>query len=411
MRSEPLNCPSLQRTYDMSLRVLYRDMDRAVSDGVDQPIVDLANHLTRKATEFDCMKLGLMLQKPYNMKVVRDFSEPQSYDDDQLNGMPWADDASRPLEPSESWNTGRRSTNVNISYQLDGKGYPINPYFDYGVKGRGVIGRFGPNHAVDNGILRIMNNKDGQPRLHTLGIIRQDNGLPALCGGFTNFIQGKDGRYPYTRKVALLSQASEFIEELVSGSIALKPEFAEGVEQEISDRLMEIERTTGQTLGKNRKQALRNEIITHRKMEQINAEDPGFLQRVYSAFDQAHECYAGPVLNSGRNTNNAWMETRLSWFMLDDAQWNRIRGNGSYDFSAGDDAQTVMWHEITPDLVQGATGSHGAFFTYLLSSYLLTAKHQDEDTLACIKEQAQELLTFLDTSVSRHMACGSGPSA
>lgn len=411
MRPEPLNSFSLQRAYDMSLRVLHRDLCQAGEKGVEPDIADLAGQLVRKATEFDCMKLGFMLQKPYNSAVDRNFTAPVSYDDVNLKAALWADNRDRPLEPQEKWNAGRRSTNINICYELNEQGYPVNPYFDYGVTGRGVIGRFGPNHAVDNGVLRIMNNRQGQPRLHALGIIRNDNGLPALCGGFTNFVQGKDGRYPYTRKVALFSQASEFVEELVSGSVTLKSEFADGIEQEIADAILEQELSLGQKLAQNKKLALRNEIITHRKMRQIDAEDPGFLRRVYDAFDGAHECYAGPVLNSGRNTNNAWMETRLSWFMLDEERWDKIRGNNNYDFVAGDDAQAVLWHEITPDLVRGATGSHGAFFTYLLSSYLLTTKDRDEDRLAGIRQQAQELLTFLDNSVSRHVNDGPAPSA
>jgi hypothetical protein len=112
-------------------------------------------------------------------------------------------------------------------------------------------------------------------------------------------------------------------------------------------------------------------------------------------FRNATPCYEGPVFSSTRNTNSAWMETKLSYFMMDDEKWNAIKGDNKFNYQlmAGDDAQKVMWHEITPELVSHAEG-HGAFFTYLMSGFLLTNPPENPATLQAIKAQGQELLDF-----------------
>lgn len=56
-------------------------------------------------------------------------------------------------------------------YSFDDKGRPLNPLGRTGISGRGILGRFGPNHAADPIVSRI---KDG--RLQFVAIKRKDTG-------------------------------------------------------------------------------------------------------------------------------------------------------------------------------------------------------------------------------------------
>jgi hypothetical protein len=125
----------------------------------------------------------------------------------------------------------------------------------------------------------------------------------------------------------------------------------------------------------------------------VQKEDPEFMTNLYEAFETAKECYSGPVLSSARNTNNAWMETKLSWFYLDDHKWDEIKGDNKFDYqlAAGDDAQDVVWYEITPDLIEHAD-SHGPLFCYLLSSFLVSKECKKPSVVAAVKNQVKELL-------------------
>lgn len=68
-------------------------------------------------------------------------------------------------------------------------GYPLNPTGRTGIRGRGRLGRWGPNHAADpvvtrwkrdeNGFLII---RDDKPVLEFVAIRRHDNGQWAIPG-------------------------------------------------------------------------------------------------------------------------------------------------------------------------------------------------------------------------------------
>lgn len=362
----------------------------------DWGTVSVAINLIEAAKKMDIAQTFSLLEKGYHAHIGRDLHNPAYYEHDSLINQPWADNPASPLEQGEQWNKGKRIANGGIQYNLDNKGYPVNPHLNYGIEGRGMIGRYGPNHAVDLGILQIRPNQQGQLTLHALGIIRKDSNRPALCGGFTNFEKDDRGNTTYTKKTMVDTQASEFFEELVSGSVTLLPEYSLNLEEEIQAELQKRIKDQQRALSEKESDMIRNQISTHRKLIQVETEDPQFLQNVRDAFNNAHECYTGPVLSSGRNTNNAWMETRLSWFSLDDGQWDQIKGEDKfgYDFIAGDDAASVLWHEITPDLIDTAD-SHGALFCYLMGSYLMTTQHKNPEILASLKNQADILINHM----------------
>lgn len=56
-------------------------------------------------------------------------------------------------------------------YQLDENGRPLNPMGRTGLRGRGTLGKWGPNHAADAIVSRMVNGT-----LQFVGISRSDNG-------------------------------------------------------------------------------------------------------------------------------------------------------------------------------------------------------------------------------------------
>lgn len=391
---------TISRIYDSTLKALRLDINKAEITGIDAEAISLASQLMEKGKALDIQRTQELVAGDFYGLVDRNFDSPPEYTSPGVLDQPWSDDHINPLEKKEQWNTGRRASNADIQYGVNEQGLPINPFFDFGVNGRGVIGRYGPNHAVDMGPIRIITNGQGKKSLSVLGIIREDNGLPALCGGFTNFEKDENGLYGYSKKTLIDSQANEFFEELVSGSVSLLPEYAIGLDDEISHALEKRARVQQKPLSDKQENVIRNQITTHRKLQQIEAEDPAFLANLREAFLSANECYAGPVLSSARNTNNAWMETKLSWFVLDEQKWDQIKGDDkfNYDFTAGDDAQDVLWHEINPELIDQA-GNHSSLFCYVLSSYLVSDHQQSPEVFQEIKQQAKELLGHLPSPV------------
>ncbi|VDK86813.1 unnamed protein product [Litomosoides sigmodontis] len=66
-------------------------------------------------------------------------------------------------------------------YNLDQTGRPLNPAGRTGLQGRGVLGKWGPNHAADPIVSRI---HCGQ--LQFVGIARRDSGEWAIPGGMVD---------------------------------------------------------------------------------------------------------------------------------------------------------------------------------------------------------------------------------
>lgn len=387
--------------YDYGLKDVLHGIERARITHPDQEAVDLSQKLMELGKALDMDQLQKNLSRDFDGSVPRDFNDPKEYTCPFILGKPWADNPAAPLAQGEAWNMFNRASNTGLDYSFDQDGYPVNPFYNYGVKGRGIVGRYGPNHTVDVAPCRIFKNKEGRLSFHILGIIRNDNNLPALCGGYVNFRQEANGTYPYNPAIVHQSQMLEFFEELVSGSIELLPSYAEGLDKEIDDAFKAHEKNSGFAPTEWWKNAITRERTTHRKLFQIEQEDPQFLHHIEDCFRQATPCYNGPMLSSIRNTNNAWMETRLSWFMMDEEKWNTIKGKNrfNYDLQAGDDALAVLWHEVTPALLQSA-GSHRQLFCYVLASYLAHSQQVEPLTLKAVKEQAAMLVSSATPAIT-----------
>lgn len=202
-----------------------------------------------------------------------------------LNRPVWADN-----ESTKGIQFNIQDVNTNrVSYYGPYKvveGLPMNPIGRTGICGRGLLGKWGPNHAADPIVTRWKRNankeivKDkttGKSILEFVGIKRRDTGEWALPGGMV--------------------EAGDTV------SLTLKKEFGEEALNSI-----EMDKSSRENLKKNL-----DELFTH-----------------------GVELYKGYV-DDPRNTDNAWMETVAVNF--------HDSGNNfdTFKLNAGDDAGAVSW--------------------------------------------------------------------
>ena len=172
-------------------------------------------------------------------------------------------------------------------------GYPLNPIGRTGIIGRGLLGRWGPNHAADPIVTRWkqditgaeINKNTKKPILQFVAIQRQDSEEWAIPGGMVD--------------------PGETV------SVTLKREFMEEAMN---------------SLKKNK------------------AEREKLEKSMRKFFEQGKEIYKGYV-DDPRNTDNAWMETVALNFHDED---NSVVGN--IKLVAGDDARNVKWMDIDRNL-------------------------------------------------------------
>lgn len=231
--------------------------------------------------------------------------QPVDFTSESVLRMPvWADIDFREADCSTvpKWNgldgkINRRS--YNGEYVLQGK-VPRNICGRTGMKGRGCLGRWGPNHAADPIVTRWKKDKnnrhvtkDGKLVLEFIAVQRKDNGEWALPGGMVD--------------------AGEVV------TMTLKREFGE-------EALNSLEASNEE---KNTIEHAINELFSHGK-----------------------EVYRGYV-DDPRNTDNAWMETVAMNFHDADGS-----GVAKIKLNAGDDAVGVQWLELSRDLALYASHIH-----------------------------------------------------
>ncbi|CAG9773949.1 unnamed protein product [Ceutorhynchus assimilis] len=175
---------------------------------------------------------------------------PPEYESSVLLNKPWADPPITDTNFKPNWNNLddkiNRKSHLGPYRIIEGR--PLNPVGRTGLKGRGVLGKWGPNHAADPIVTRwkLDTNK---AVLQFCAIKRKDCGQWALPGGMVD--PGE--------------QVSE----------TLKREFME-------EALNSLEATPDQ-----------------RRLDE---------QMIKSFFSKGTEIYKGYV-DDPRNTDNAWMET------------------------------------------------------------------------------------------------------
>lgn len=205
--------------------------------------------------------------------------------------------------------TNRKSFVKN--YDIVG-GVPRNPIGRTGVSGRGMLGKWGPNHAADPIVTRWKRDASGK-------VVKHSSGKPIL--EFVS-IQRCD-----TKEWAIPGGMVDADEEI---SLTLKREFNE-------EALNSLE-------GDQKEQTKKD---------------------IQEVFKNGEVIYKGYV-DDPRNTDNAWLETVACNFHDDDGTTV-----GKIPLTAGDDAQAVRWLTIDgpidlyashEEFVQKVCERRGAYF-------------------------------------------------
>uniref|UniRef100_UPI003AAF8267 ADP-ribose pyrophosphatase, mitochondrial isoform X1 n=1 Tax=Centroberyx gerrardi TaxID=166262 RepID=UPI003AAF8267 len=193
-------------------------------------------------------------------------------------------------------------TSFEGSYSVE-KGKPLNPRGRTGLTGRGLLGRWGPNHAADPIVTRwkvdakgkkISHSVSKRPVLQFVSIKRKDCGEWAIPGGMVD-----------PGELVSLTLQREFSEEALN-SLAAAP----------AERAKILERI--------------NKLF----------KSPGF--QVYKGY-----------VDDPRNTDNAWMETVAVNFHDDTGS-----SVSELPLQAGDDAGQVQWVDVDSSFPLYASHSH-----------------------------------------------------
>jgi ADP-ribose pyrophosphatase len=115
--------------------------------------------------------------------------------------------AADPANPAIDWSS-RRSFEGDIRFAAGGSA-PANPRGRTGMHGRGLLGKWGPNHAADPIVTRFDPSRPDQ--LQVVAIKRKDTGDWALPGGMVD-----------SGETVSLTVKREFEEE--AGNLAIYPE-------------------------------------------------------------------------------------------------------------------------------------------------------------------------------------------
>ncbi|KAL6476718.1 hypothetical protein MHYP_G00152170 [Metynnis hypsauchen] len=221
-----------------------------------------------------------------------------------LNKPVWADQEIGSFSPqfnSLDGSVDRRSHEGEYTVQ-DGR--PLNPRGRTGLNGRGLLGRWGPNHAADPIVTRWKRDSAGQhvshaifklPVLQFVSIKRKDCGEWAIPGGMVD-----------PGELVSLTLQREFSEEAMN-SLQASPQEREKI---------------------------------HERITQLFSA-PGF--QVYKGY-----------VDDPRNTDNSWMETVAVNFH--DEKGDSV---SELPLQAGDDAGQVSWIDV--DSSQPLYASHSHF--------------------------------------------------
>ncbi|KAF4521174.1 hypothetical protein B566_EDAN010636 [Ephemera danica] len=217
---------------------------------------------------------------------------PPDYTDQAiLKGPTWADPDINNLNNAK-WNSVDGNVNrVSYTgvYDIGTDGRPLNPSGRTGLRGRGCLGRWGPNHAADPIVTRWKRDESGEiekhgvtllPIIQFVAILRGDCGEWALPGGMVD-----------PGEMVSKTLQREFLEEAL-----------DSVESAQAER----------------------------------------VKQFFSA--GGAEVYRGYV-DDPRNTDNAWMETvAVSFHDSSGEHLDKIA------LKAGDDAVGVTWRDLSSNL-------------------------------------------------------------
>lgn len=300
----PVSCSPFQfstsRTFSISA------YSRCVSRTTTTIMHSLALHIKSRCPQYPGSEIQRFSVPDDKVDWRRDWSQytPVSYTAPSVAKKPaWADPEIGSFSPqfnSLDGSVDRRSHEGDFSVE---QGKPLNPRGRTGLTGRGLLGRWGPNHAADPIVTKWKTNLAGQqvshpvsklPVLQFVSIKRKDCGEWAIPGGMVD-----------PGELVSLTLQREFSEEALN-SLDAPPEERERIHQHIT-RLFS---------------------------------SPGL--QVYKGY-----------VDDPRNTDNSWMETVAVNFH--DETGNSV---SELPLQAGDDAGQVQWVDIDSELSLYASHSY-----------------------------------------------------
>jgi len=242
-----------------------------------------------------------------------DYSPPEFTASFVLKAV-WADPQLGAGDFSPQWNSldGKVNRASHEGEYLVSSGRPLNIRGRTGIAGRGVLGKWGPNHAADPIVTRwlreggeiVTDPQTGKQVLEFVSIQRKDTGDWAIPGGM--------------------------VDPGENVSVTVKREFME-----------EALDSTGEAKD--------------------NVED---LTAMVDKFFQGGEVVYSGYVDDPRNTDNAWMETVA--FNFHDDSGEEV---GKLPLQAGDDAGAIQWMKLSSqvslyashkEFVEKVVAKHGA---------------------------------------------------
>lgn len=390
----------LREVYNISLAPFYKAFEMAEKEQSLSPEeFETIYNVVQYAIAYQMQAIENSLKAPtydhpMSTVVPRNLENPTHYISRNTIGASWADEVENPLEKEgEKWNEGRRATYNGMKYQIV-NGMPVNPNLQTGITGR-IVGRYGPSLVVDTAITVEKLNQYGEVTVHVLAVTK-DNVLKGknvvwMPGGFANTPKNADGKYTIDNSKIYYKQAEELMEEGFSACIELLPEDTIGMEDDLNKEIETRAAKQKSPITDAQREYITREIETKYKMKKLRETEPVFCARVLELCKNAHQCYAGPILDCPRDTDNAWMETTFGLIKMDQEtlDWLLEGNKSNLSFKAGDDAKAIDFVEINSDLIENAN-CHRPFFPTLLAMHGLTSK----EISAPIKGQMNKLLDF-----------------
>jgi hypothetical protein len=336
---------------------------------------------------FHQMKTIETLKHPYDHDIGRVFTSGHAphYVSPSVLGASWADSVEAPLRNGDAWNTGRHASLTGYQYQIGANGFPINPYMQTGIAGQGVNGPFGPSHIVDLALFEYSAGGALCLRAINKGPMR------LLCGGY---VEGTNYDDPSSRFANAL--AHEMFEELISGSVALLPNYCQHLDANIAAYIGERQTKNPSYQPSDRDiTRITREQETQLKLAQVKQNDPEFWDKLHTYCAELTCAYRGLISASNRNTDNAWVESAMYWGVMNDATWENMRGprpKFNYAFAAGDDADDQGVYVIDRDLLETMPGTHAAMVMYGFLQHLAS---MDAPPSPRLMAQFQDNLSYM----------------
>lgn len=165
-------------------------------------------------------------------------------------------------------------------YLLDQSNKPLNPWGRTGLRGRGVLGKWGPNHAADPLVTRWTLDEAGNKR------IQQDSGKPIL-------------------EFVCIQRADSGVWAIPGGMVDPGERIATTLKREFMEEALDSTATARQNIDQL------NDVVTDffehgEEVSNISS----VRSKMLMIFSKIYRGY----VDDPRNTDNAWMETVVMHF-------------------------------------------------------------------------------------------------